>query len=114
MAQELERLREISDAARSELFDGLYGAGEDRDVASERVGDGGEEGQARSLRRRQGEGDERVAAEELAVEDADAVESGRLDIPDQIDELGQRVGTGDAEGDADGHWQGILPVGTGG
>ena len=68
---------------RRQLLHRLDGARQHGGVPGERVGDGGEERHAARVRGGLPQHDEGVAAQELAVEDAGAVEAGRLDVLDE-------------------------------
>src|SRR2546422_5962772 len=72
------------------LLHGLDRAGEHRSVAGEGIGHRRKQRQGRRVGRRKRHRDERVAAEQLAVEDPGAVEAGSLDVLDQLDQLRHR------------------------
>ena len=77
-------------APRRQLGDGLDRAGQDGDVPRERVGHRRKQRQPRRAGGCLPERDERVAAQELTVEDPRAVEAGGLDVLDQPDQLRHR------------------------
>src|SRR4029078_1042824 len=63
----------------------------------------GKQLQSRRVRRRLCEDDERVARQELAVQDARAIEARTLDPADEAHELGHRRGARNAHVDANAH-----------
>jgi hypothetical protein len=85
-----------------DLLDRLDGAGKDRGVARERVGDSREQRQPGRVTGGLPQDDERVARQQLAVEDPGAVEAGGFDVLDEAHELGHRCCAGNAQVNADG------------
>ena len=83
----VSRADDYLDASRGDLLHGLDRAAEHRDVARERIGHRGKQRQGGCVRRRQPQRDERVSAQQLAVEDPGAVEASGLDALDQFDQL---------------------------
>src|SRR5262249_457914 len=72
---------------------------------------GGEELQARRVNGRLPERDERVAAQHLAVQNADAVEPCRLHASNERHQVGHRRGAGNPEMHADGCGHDVLLTG---
>jgi hypothetical protein len=79
-------------------------------VARERIGYGRKELHALRMRGGVAEDDERIAADHLAVEDAGAIEAGRLDTLEERHQFGQRRGAGHAHVDTDRFGHALLLV----
>src|SRR5207245_7583264 len=86
-------------------------AREHRGMAREGIGHRRKQRQGRRVGRRERHRDERVAAQQLAVEDPRAVEASGLDLLDQLDQLRHRRRAGDPKRDLNTcHGVGILPI----
>jgi len=98
---DLDRIATVQDVdsdvsiLRRQLLNRLDGAGKDRGVASERVGDSREQRQPGRVTGGLPQDDERVARQQLAVEDPGAVEAGGLGVlgrgAELCDDAGQLI-----------------------